>query len=316
MYHRVHEMDVDPWLLCVSPQHFAEHMEVLRKTSNPISLKQLVQAHKKGHIPDRAVAVTFDDGYADNLHNAKPLLEQYNIPATVFIVSDAIGQDREFWWDELERILLQPGTLPEILELNISNKTFHWELGDSTDYNEDDYQRYCGWIVNWQEFPTFRHSLYCTLHQLLQPLPYVEVCKVMDELLAWSGKKTVQFSTNRTLSKKELLLLEQGELIKIGAHTVTHPFLSMLSKSQQQDEITQNKILLEEYLGHQVNLFAYPYGNHSIQIKSIVQEAGFACACAIDEQCVWYGSDRYLLPRISVKDWGKEKFLKQLNQIL
>ena len=316
MYHRVIDMDADPWSLCVSPRHFAEHLEILRKHAHPVGLRQLVQAHQNSNIPDRAVAVTFDDGYADNLINAKPLLEQYAIPATVFVASGALGQEREFWWDELERILLQPGTLPEILELNINNKTFHWELGDSTDYSEDDYHRYCGWIVNLQEFPTFRHSLYYTLHQLIQPLPDVVTRQVMDELLAWSGKKTVQFSSNCTLSKKELLMLKQGELITIGAHTVTHPFLSMLSESRQQDEIIQSKIVLEEYLGQQVNLFAYPYGNHSMQTKAIVQEAGFACACTIDQECVWHNSDPYLLPRITARDQEGEKFLRQLNQIL
>lgn len=316
MYHRVLRKDADPWSLCVSPQHFAEHLEILRKHAHPIGLRQLVQAHQNGNMPDRAVAVTFDDGYADNLINAKPLLEQYSVPATVFVASGALGQEREFWWDELERILLQPGTLPEILELNINNKTFHWELGSSTDYSEDDYHRYCGWIVNWQEFPTFRHSLYFTLHQLLQPLPDAEVSQVMDELLAWSGKKTVPFSINRTLSKKELLLLKQGDLIEIGTHTVTHQFLSMLSKTRQQDEIMQSKIVLEECSGQQVNLLAYPYGNYSMLTRAIVQEAGFACACAINEKCVWHGSDRYLLPRITIRDCGGEKFLKQLNQIL
>ena len=316
MYHRVIEKDVDPWELCVSPQHFAEHLKALRKHVNPVSLTQLAQSHQKGNIPDQAVAITFDDGYADNLHNAKPLLEQYSVPATVFVTSGTLGQAREFWWDELERILLQPGTLPEILELKINNKTFHWELGDSTDYSEYDYQRYCGWIVNSQEFPTFRHSLYLTLHQLIQPLPDAEVYQVMDELLAWSGKKTVRFSSNRTLSKKELLLLKQGNMIEIGAHTVSHPFLSMLSKSRQQHEIIQNKIALEEYLGQQVNLFAYPYGNYSMQSKAIVQEAGFACACTVDQDFVWHGTAPYLLPRITMRNRGREKFIRQLKQIL
>ncbi|MDM8542631.1 polysaccharide deacetylase family protein [Desulfococcaceae bacterium HSG9] len=316
MYHRVIDMDADPWSLCVSPQHFAEHLEILRKHAHPISLQQLVQVHKDGNIPDRAVAVTFDDGYADNLHNAKPLLEQYSVPATVFVANGALGQAREFWWNELERILLQPGTLPETLEVNIKHEPFCWVLGKDSDYSEDAYQSDCGWIVDLYEYPTSRHSLYFTLHQLLQPLPDAEVYQVMDELLAWSGKKTVPFSINRTLSKKELLLLKQGELIEIGAHTVSHPSLSMLSKNRQQDEIMQNKIVLEEYLGQQVNFFAYPYGKYSMQTRTIVQEAGFACACTIDKNCVWHGSDPYLLPRITMRDWGGENFLKQLNQIL
>jgi peptidoglycan/xylan/chitin deacetylase (PgdA/CDA1 family) len=129
MYHRVAEVDLDPWGLCVTPQYFAEHLSVLQKYAHPISLQQLTQAHRKGKIPHRAVAITFDDGYADNLYNAKPLLERYNIPATVFVATGQIGSQREFWWDELERVLVQPGTLPEKLCLEINGSTHQWELG-------------------------------------------------------------------------------------------------------------------------------------------------------------------------------------------
>ena len=87
MYHHVIEKDVDPWELSVSPQHFAEHLEALRKHANLASLTQLVQSHQEGNIQDRAVEVTFDDGNADNLQNDKPLLEQYSLPATVFVTN-------------------------------------------------------------------------------------------------------------------------------------------------------------------------------------------------------------------------------------
>ena len=49
--------------------------------------------------------VTFDDGYADNLYEALPVLQRFDIPATVFVSTDAVVQAREFWWDELERLV-------------------------------------------------------------------------------------------------------------------------------------------------------------------------------------------------------------------
>ena len=80
LYHRIAELELDPWNLCVTPDHFAEQLEVLQKYANPISLKQLVSFHRAGNIPERTVVVTFDDGYADNLHYAKPILEKYQTP--------------------------------------------------------------------------------------------------------------------------------------------------------------------------------------------------------------------------------------------
>src|SRR5687767_8520588 len=78
VYHRVTQIDSDPQLLCVGPRRFAEHMEVLRKDYHPLSLRDLQQRVRDGGIPRKGVVVTFDDGYADNLYEAKPLLERHD----------------------------------------------------------------------------------------------------------------------------------------------------------------------------------------------------------------------------------------------
>jgi peptidoglycan/xylan/chitin deacetylase (PgdA/CDA1 family) len=85
------------------------------------------------------VVVTFDDGYADNLHHAKPLLERYGIPATVFVTSDYIGQEHEFWGDKLERLLLQPGALPQTLQLQVNGTAYQWSLGEAAYFSEETY---------------------------------------------------------------------------------------------------------------------------------------------------------------------------------
>src|SRR5262245_2543933 len=69
-------------------------------------------------LQDRSAAVTFDDGYADN-RSAIDILLAHGIPATLFIVSDPIGTNKGFWWDELEQILLRPHPLPSKLRLQI-----------------------------------------------------------------------------------------------------------------------------------------------------------------------------------------------------
>src|SRR5262245_13457331 len=112
MYHRVAELPLDPWGLAVSPGHFAEHLQVLHKHGQPLALSRAVARLQEHRLRRGTLVVTFDDGYSDNLYLARPLLERYDVPATVFLVTGYIGGDREFWWDELENILLQPEILP------------------------------------------------------------------------------------------------------------------------------------------------------------------------------------------------------------
>src|SRR5262245_25018119 len=87
VYHRVARANVDPWELAVTPEHFSEHLEVLRRLARPLPLQSLVEAVRGGAVPRRAVVVTLDDGYADNLRNAEPLLRRHDVPATCFLTA-------------------------------------------------------------------------------------------------------------------------------------------------------------------------------------------------------------------------------------
>lgn len=307
LYHRIAEADLDPWSLCVTPQHFAEHLAVLKKHAQPLSLQQLAQAHREGNIPNRAVAITFDDGYADNLYNAKPLLERYQIPATVFVVTGQIEQAREFWWDELERLLLQPGKLPETLSLEINSTMHTWQLDKAAVYSQEDYQRDHDRRA-WQAEPGSRLHLYYMVWQGLQSLAEPERLKVLDEISAWANVEATVRPTHRSLRAEEICALSEGEWIEVGAHTVTHPYLSSHSVPFQQNEIQHSRASLEKILSCPVTSFAYPFGNYTEETVSLVQAAGFSRACSTIEEPVWQQSDDFQLPRFEVQDWNGAEF--------
>src|SRR5262245_42467602 len=96
LYHSIAKVSTDPWGLRVSPRKFAEHMAILRERANPMPFAEFDQRFGVGDLPPRSVAVTFDDGYADNLHAALPVLEHHRIPATAFISTGYIGSDHEY----------------------------------------------------------------------------------------------------------------------------------------------------------------------------------------------------------------------------
>jgi peptidoglycan/xylan/chitin deacetylase (PgdA/CDA1 family) len=311
MYHGIADVDLDPWALYVKPEHFASHLEVLQKYAHTISLQEMAQAHRDNNIPDRAVAITFDDGYANNLHNAKPLLEQYGIPATVFVTTGYVGQNREFWWDELERILLQPGRLPKTLSLNLNQSIQQWELGTASEYSEQEYRSDRDRQA-WEAQPGSRLAFFYSVWEQLRPLPDSEIFQALDQIKTWANTHSVARLTHRPLLSEELRTLAQGGVVEIGAHTVTHPFLPAYSARLQQDEIQQSKMYLEQLLERPVTNFAYPFGHYTKETAKLVQASGFTSACTCVAETVWKHSDCFELPRFDVRNWNGQEFAERL----
>jgi peptidoglycan/xylan/chitin deacetylase (PgdA/CDA1 family) len=314
LYHRTTELGTDPWALNVSPRHFADHLEVLHRYAHPFRLQQLTQALLDDSLPPRSVAITFDDGYADNLYTAKALLERYDIPATLFLTTGFIGQRREFWWDELDRLLLHPGSLPETLHLSINGSSYQWELGEEAHYSPLAYERQRSWRA-WEDPPSSRQALYRSLYDLLRPLPTHDRRKLLDDILTWAGAAPLGRATHRSLVLNEVIDLVHGELIEVGAHTVTHPDLSSLPASLQRKEIEDSKAHLEHLLNRPVTSFAYPHGmpvNYTTETLAIVRDAGFIRACSVFEGVVERSADWFQLPRCRVDDWDGEEFTKRL----
>jgi peptidoglycan/xylan/chitin deacetylase (PgdA/CDA1 family) len=316
MYHRVAAKDLDPWSLCVTPGNFAEQLDVLRKHTRTMALGDLAGAHQAGRLPHRAAAITFDDGYANNLHQAKPLLEQYGVPGTVFVATAYVGKRREFWWDELDQVVLRPGRLPDTLRLTIAGGTRHWDLKLAADYTAAEHEADSDRAER-EERPSPRLSFYYSLWQALLPLPEPEREQALNAILAWANATPVLRSTHRPLEPGELPVLAAGGLIDIGAHTVTHPLLPVQTPDVQRDEIRQSKSYLDSVLGRSVTAFSYPFGQYSREAIPLVRDAGFSCACACNvPEPVWWRSDSYELPRFEVQDWSGDEFERRLLQWL
>ena len=311
MYHRVSEPDLDPWGLCVSPKHFTEQMDAINKYFHPLSMQDLLDHLQRGKVPNRSIVVTFDDGYFDNLHHAKPVLEHYNVPATIFLVTDALVEERNFWWDELEWALLQPGTLPDWLELSVNNSKYGWQLGDAREYSpqerQKDRQR-----RPWNAPSGSRLAFFYLIWQRLLELPKPERLEALDAIRAWAGTRNDPQRADRALNEDEVNVLGKGGLIEIGAHTMTHPSLKITSRLQQMAEISGSKTKLENIIGRPVRSFSYPHGEYTFETLELVQSAGFRGAFTTNFKCVMPGADPFQLPRFQVDDWSGEEFLRQL----
>lgn len=304
MYHRVAALDADPWYLRVRPAHFEAQMQLLRKRVHPIGLRTLSAAVQGGTLPDRAVVVTFDDGYANNLYLAKPILERYEIPATVFVTTGYVGTEKEYWWDELEQALLRPGKLPRTLQLPLDGGKQTWDLGPAAEYSQEEYRHDCAHTRDHSQ----RLQFYYTLWERLRPLSQEPRERLLATIRSWAGMSFVLRESHRSLTPDEVRTLGNGGLVDIGAHTVSHALLSELSTEAQHREIEQSRLYLQNLLNRDVTTFSYPFGRYTQETVSIVRNEGFLAACSITHGLVKAGADCMQLPRFSVLDWGGEEF--------
>jgi peptidoglycan/xylan/chitin deacetylase (PgdA/CDA1 family) len=311
-YHRVTELTRDPQLLAVAPSRFSEHLELLRREWHPIGLRDLAKAIAAGRVPRRAVCVTLDDGYRDNLINAKPLLERADIPATVFIASGALDDDAVALSDEIETLLLGASAPPAHVRVTVDNVEQEWTLGTYTASQE---ARDRGWNVLDPQDPSPRHSAYRVLHAQLHRLGAAarrSALAASREALGIPAKP----SSRRMLTAQEVAALAAGGSIEIGAHSVNHPKLRFLSDAEQDREIRESKRRLESIVGAAVTSFAYPYGtreDYDERTVALVRKAGFELACSNFEGLITPRSPLYELPRFVVRDWDADTLAKHLR---
>lgn len=311
LYHKVSVQASDPQLLRVTPNHFAEQMQILKQYYYPLSLMGLRKRQAFNFWPQRSVVITFDDGYANNFRNARKILESYDIPATIFITSGMVDSQKEFWWDELERIFLSSPVLPVHLEIIIDHQIFSWKLVNTT---QDSISP--TWNVLENASLSMRQQVYLDLMKRLHEMDVPTRESILSELAAWAEINRNQGRQEHLAVKSdELRSLNQKGLIEIGAHTINHPLLSAIPLTSQQDEILKSKVFLEEVLNHPIESFAYPYGEHcdySDNTVKLVRKAGFNCACSNFPGSIYSLRDPYQLPRYVVRDWDGETFSRKL----
>jgi peptidoglycan/xylan/chitin deacetylase (PgdA/CDA1 family) len=312
LYHRVTTLDTDPQLLAVTPENFVAQIELLQRIARPMPLADMVQAAGAGEDLRGAVAITFDDGYADNLLQAKPILRRHKVPATVFVATAGIDSTAEFFWDELDRIFLQPGELPPRLDLRIGTTVYHADLAP---YADEQAREFRSWNVTLKQDPTVRHRVYRELCALLHNAAIQQRHEALRQIREWADSGVHARDSHRMMTAAQLRELTDDNLIHIGAHTVNHPLLCVESIEIQREEIEISKATLEKILGRPVRSFSYPFGgrrDYTAQTVAAVRQAGFDYACSNFNGRIDQSTDPFQLPRFIVRDWSAPEFAAHL----
>lgn len=236
MYHRILPLD-DPRFhleepgMVVTPDTLRMHLQECRKLFEMVSLDEWVTAYQQGKpLPNKACAVTFDDGWQDNLDYADPILKEQNVPATLFAVVDKIGTDFRFWPNIVAELLAQQSPALEQHDLFRDLAAQH-------------------------SSPRSRESLAAAIQQLKQH----------SEADIFGALEAIQWRA--LLSESPPALMKWADMnashFDIGCHTQTHRRLtSWLSESELDYEIIGSATALKQHAPNAQSLFCYPNGDY------------------------------------------------------
>jgi peptidoglycan/xylan/chitin deacetylase (PgdA/CDA1 family) len=253
-YHKV-SPERHPFFAPVHPDVFEQHMRFLNRCYRVMSLQELVARSAQGDVPERAVAITFDDGYRDNYDYAFPILQKYRFPATIFVATGAIGTGKLIWHDRVfdafrfatvERARLNDAAVPELILNTGEARTRSLEV-------------------------TLARAK-CLFGQERQAFIDDIDCKLRPDLLPGEEQRMLTWDQIRVM---------QNAGMEFGSHTVSHTILARLPKREMIQEVTASKEELSSRLGTPVLSFAYPNGktaDYNEEVKSVLRECGYSCA--------------------------------------
>jgi peptidoglycan/xylan/chitin deacetylase (PgdA/CDA1 family) len=307
MYHRIAEINTDPWQLAVQPDHFEEQLIVLKKKFNVIPVSDLVNQLTNKTLKSKSVAITFDDGYNDNFVHARPLLEKYHCPASFFIATKFIGTREMFWWDELQNIFFETAQLPAVFAMEIGDSFLELTLGHDATLTPEMVQLQQHWAY-YEDPPTRRCWAYHTVWEKMRPLPYELLRTTMTRIQCWADHHPHPDPLSIPLSDSELASLGDNPLFELGLHTESHASLSSHPWNIQQMEICGNREYLKNVCAYSKQILTYPYGDYDETTQRVARNELLAGAFTTHESVVTHRSDLYSLGRFHVKNWNGDEF--------
>ncbi len=283
MFHRVHEQRDDLFPNAMHAATFRERMLWIRSWFNVLPLDEAVAALSRGTLPARALAITFDDGYADNCTIALPILRQLGLHATFFISTAFLDGGAMF-----NDVVIEAVRHAKTQKLDLSG---------------------IGLGTHGLDSAAARRAAIDAILQRLKYLPLVVRHERTDAIASMAG---VEPPPDLMMTSDQVRTLAAAGM-GIGGHTMKHPILAAIDHDLAREEIAGGRDALEGLLRQPVRLFAYPNGkpgtDYAAMHVSMVKGLGFAAAVSTSPGAACAGNSLYELPRFTPWDrtrarWG------------
>lgn len=268
--------------ISVPVRQFADQVSRLSRKYACLSLDEVVDHLERGRrLPPRAVALTFDDGYLDNYELGLQVLAKYRVPATIYLVSTTLTAGRPLWTSVL-RYAITTTTVKDARLPDGAGQMAHYPLG----------------TVEQREHLAWRYT------NVLNVLTASRRAELLDEVLHTLRIDDRPDASRWFLSRDHIHeMVRHG--ISFGAHTMTHPNLPGIARSEAQQEIEGSKAALETYLGIEMRHFSYPnsgglYPHFDDAVVTHVRNAGYRSATTSRLGSLHQGTDRFRIERIGI----------------
>lgn len=287
IYHRVLEKKDSIFTEEVTTARFEKQMLLLKHNFNVLSLSCAIERLKLGTLPARSICITFDDGYADNVTQALPILLQHKLSATFFIATAYLNGGRMFNDTVIEAIRNCSHSQIDLTPIGLGRHDISSPPAKVAAINK---------ILHQVKYLHHREREY-TVTQLSE--------MITDTPLA----------NNLMMTSNQLKSLYKAGM-EIGGHTAHHPIIANLEESIVRKEIMEGKEFLESIVGEKIRFFAYPNGKPGIDFlpnqTSIVQDLGFEAAVSTKPGSATKSSDIYQLPRFAPWRPGTKFYIPEI----
>lgn len=259
MYHRVlppddvRYQDEQPGMI-VHPDTFDMHIRTAAKYFEFVDLHDWVKKAERGEpLPNRALAITFDDGWRDNLEYAVPVLRKHNAPATIFLVSQMVGHSGNYWPEELAAAI----RVAQSRDNDIwSHPAFAWLV----DLHAN--------VRNARD----AEAIDAAINAAKQVMTDAELREKSAAMLRELGDPLADYP-RALLNWDEIRDMQTDALIQFGSHTLDHTRLTAsLPEDQARAQLVESQQELQSALDSPVPLFCYPNGDHSEHAVHIASE--------------------------------------------
>lgn len=266
---------------------FDRQMALLKRVFTVLPLHEAAARLQAGTLPARAACITFDDGYADNLTLATPILKKHGLHATFFIATAYLNGGRMFNDTVIEAIRRSPLHTLNLDELGLGK--FDISINEAKARAID------------QILPQVKYLPLDTREQAAARITELAQCGLLP---------------NDLMMTTEQLRALHAAGMEIGGHTARHPILAKLDTDMARKEIAAGKEFLEHTLNTPIRLFAYPNGKPGTDYRpeqaAIVRELGFDAAVSTQWGSATQSSDPLQLPRFTPWSSKPARFVPML----